>query len=84
MKAEISERERERRALQSAQSRAQQRAFDIASFCQRYGVGRTLTYDEIKSGRLRVRKCGRRTLITEDDAENWLRRLPSAPVNPRA
>ena len=33
-------------------------------------------YEELKSGRLRGRKVGRRTIITQDDAEDWLRRLP--------
>jgi excisionase family DNA binding protein len=56
--------------------RARQRAMSIAEFCQRYGPGRTTAYEEIKSGRLRARKVGRRTIITDDDAENWLRQLP--------
>ena len=57
--------------------RARQRAMSIAEFCQRYGPGRTTAYEEIKSGRLRGRKIGRRTIITEDDAEDWLQRLPT-------
>ena len=56
--------------------RALQRAMSIAEFCERYGPGRTKTYEELKSGRLRGRKVGKRTIITEDDAENWLRCLP--------
>ena len=48
----------------------------IAEFCQRYGTGRTTAYQEIKLGRLRARKCGKRTIITDDDAEDWLLRLP--------
>ena len=56
--------------------RALQRAMSIAEFCERYGPGRTKTYEELKSGRLRGRKIGKRTIITEDDAENWLRCLP--------
>jgi hypothetical protein len=89
MKQIISERERERRAWQSAQDKWQsaqdkKRAFDIAAFCQRYGVGRTRAYEEIRLGRLRVRKCGRKTLITEDDAEDWLGSLPSVPAGPGA
>jgi excisionase family DNA binding protein len=68
MKSIISEGERERRA--------KQRAMSIAAFCQRYDTGRTTAYQEIKSGRLRARKLGKRTLITEDDAEDWLQRLP--------
>lgn len=56
--------------------RDRERAMSIDRFRTRYGVGRTTTYEEIKLGRLRARKCGKRTIITEDDAEDWLRRLP--------
>jgi hypothetical protein len=55
---------------------ARQRAMSIADFCERYGPGRTKAYEELKSGRLRGRKIGKRTIITEDDAEEWLRNLP--------
>ena len=56
--------------------RARPRAMNINEFCARYNVGRTLAYDEISGGRLRARKVGTRTLIVEDDAEDWLRSLP--------
>jgi excisionase family DNA binding protein len=56
---------------------ASSRAFDINEFCRRYGIGRTTAYDEIKAGRLRRRKVGKRSLITEDDAEAWLKDLPT-------
>lgn len=36
------------------------------------GVGRTLIYQEITEGRLRIRKAGRRTLITITDLTAWL------------
>jgi excisionase family DNA binding protein len=55
--------------------RATQRAMSITEFSERYGVSRSTTYEEIKCGRLRAHKCGKRTIITEDDAENWLRSL---------
>jgi excisionase family DNA binding protein len=76
MDTKISEAERQRRARQRAAS-IQQRAMTIGEFCQRYAVGRTTIYGEIKRGRLRALKVGKRTLITEDDAEDWLRRLPA-------
>jgi excisionase family DNA binding protein len=56
--------------------RARQRALSIQEFSQVYGPGRTKVYEELKSGRLRGRKVGRRTIVSEDDAEDWLRRLP--------
>ena len=62
------ENERQRRALQ--------RAMSIEQFCQRYGISRTSTYTEIREGRLRARKCGRRTIIVDEDADKWLQHLP--------
>jgi excisionase family DNA binding protein len=56
--------------------RGLQRAMSIDEFCSRYGPGRTKVYQELKSGRLRARKIGTRTVIAEDDAEDWLRHLP--------
>jgi hypothetical protein len=72
MEGKISEAERQRRA--------RQRAMSVAQFCQNYATGRTTAYQEINSGRLRARKCGKRTIITDDDAEDWLLRLPVIEV----
>ena len=68
MDRKISEAERQRRARQQAMS--------IEEFCDRYGIGRTTAYAEIKEGRLRARKCGRRTIIADDDGDEWLQHLP--------
>jgi hypothetical protein len=81
MEHRISEAEQERRARQRSHSEAEwqrrrQRALSIQEFSQVYGPGRTSVYEELKSGRLRGRKVGRRTIIAEDDAEDWLRHLP--------
>jgi hypothetical protein len=57
------------------------RAFGIDEFCRRYGIGRTTAYDEIKAGRLRRRKVGKRSIIAEGDAEAWLEGLP-VPMPP--
>ena len=58
------------------QRRTHQRAMSLREFCASYGTGRTRAYEELKSGRLRGRKIGKRTIIAEDDAEDWLRHLP--------
>jgi excisionase family DNA binding protein len=64
-------------AMARPESTSAKRAFSIAEFCDRYGIRRTKTYDEIKAGRLRIVKAGRRSLIKETDAEAWLAALPS-------
>jgi hypothetical protein len=64
----ISERGRHRRALQGAMS--------IRAFCEAYDIGRTKVYAEINAGRLKARKAGTRTIIGDDDAEEWWRSLP--------
>jgi excisionase family DNA binding protein len=52
------------------------RAWSIDQFCQCFGIGRTTVYEQIKLGRLRARKIGKRTVITNDDANDWLQNLP--------
>ena len=80
MQPAISEAERQRRNRQMEMSKwekeyALQRAMRVPEFCERYGPGRTKAYQEIAEGRLRARKYGRSTIITVEDAEDWLRRL---------
>lgn len=41
------------------------------------GIGRTTLYEAIKSGALRVRKCGSRTLIRYEDLKLFVDSLPS-------
>ena len=59
-------------------SDAVQRAYSPAEFCSVYGVGMTFTYAELKAGRLKARKAGRRTLILREEAERWANALPEA------
>jgi hypothetical protein len=66
--SKISEAERARRA--------NPRAMSLAEFCQRYNIGRTKAYEQIKQKRLKARKCDKRTIIGEDDAEQWFSSLP--------
>lgn len=55
-------------------------ALSINDFCERYDVGRTYTYQELASGRLRALKAGRRTIIPVSEAERWLEALPAYGV----
>jgi excisionase family DNA binding protein len=59
-------------------------AFSITTFCERNDVGRSTVYEEIKSGRLRAVKVGRRTLIREEDERAWLAALPSVQTDSAA
>jgi hypothetical protein len=62
---------------------AEKRAFSIAEFCHRYGIGRTSAYAEIKANRLPIVKVGARTLVLADAAEAWLKNLPTQTSVPR-
>jgi hypothetical protein len=52
------------------------RAYSIDSVVEICGLGRTSVYGEIKAGRLVARKCGRRTLVIDEDLQRWLETLP--------
>jgi hypothetical protein len=43
-------------------------------------LGRTKLYEEIKLGRLKARKVGRRTVILDADLRQWLASLPTKEV----
>jgi hypothetical protein len=53
-------------------------ALTIAGFCDYAAIGRTATFDEIRSGRLIAHKRGRSTIILIEDADAWLQSLPLA------
>jgi excisionase family DNA binding protein len=57
-------------------TKGEYRAFRISEVCAKTGLGRTTLYAAIKSGALRARKCGRRTLILARDLDEWLGTLP--------
>ena len=42
------------------------------------GIGRTKLYDAIRAGKLRAKKCGRRTIILEEDLRAFLAALPES------
>jgi hypothetical protein len=52
-------------------------AFDLPDFCYwAGGICRSFAYEEVKRGRLRLTKIGRKTVVTLDDAKAWLAALP--------
>jgi excisionase family DNA binding protein len=57
-------------------------ALSIPEFCAAVGIGRSRTYNEIKAGRLRILKCGRRTLISREAVTAWLSSLSAASAEP--
>jgi len=51
-------------------------AHSINGAQRRANIGRTTIYAEIRAGRLKVRKCGRRTVVLDADLRDWLASLP--------
>ena len=51
-------------------------ALTLKDFCDSYRLCREKTYQEIRAGRLRAVKVGRKTLILRADAEVWAAALP--------
>ena len=45
--------------------------FRVNDFCRAAGIGRTLFYDEVKRGELKIIKVGKRTLIPDSEAKAW-------------
>jgi excisionase family DNA binding protein len=55
-------------------------AYAVREFCARYGICRQTFYDEIKRGRIRARKLGKKTIILKSDAEAWAASLPELRI----
>ena len=51
-------------------------AMSVNQFSARMNICRTKAWAEIKTGRLKAKKCGGRTLIRFEDARAWLDSLP--------
>jgi excisionase family DNA binding protein len=52
-------------------------AFAVREFCARYGICRQTFYDEVKRGRIKAKKLGKKTVILRSDAEKWAASLPA-------
>jgi predicted DNA-binding transcriptional regulator AlpA len=51
-------------------------ALAVREFCEHYGICRQTFYDEIRRGRLRPRKLGKKTVVLKADADAWSASLP--------
>jgi excisionase family DNA binding protein len=52
-------------------------AYTVSEFCDCYGICRDTFYSEVKRGRLRALKLGKKTLVLKSDAESWAKSLPA-------
>jgi hypothetical protein len=50
----------------------------VDQFCHWANLGRSKFYREVSDGRIRLRKIGRKSVVTVGDAEAWLDALPEA------
>ena len=57
---------------------SQKGAFSVEEFLHWASIGRTKFYEEVNEGRLKLRKIGRKSVITITDAQAWLDSLPEA------
>jgi excisionase family DNA binding protein len=51
-------------------------AISIPDCCKKYTISRSTLYDIIRRGEIPVRKVGRRSIISVEDAEKWFESLP--------
>jgi excisionase family DNA binding protein len=47
-------------------------ALTVDEFCAACSIGRSTFYQNVKGGRIRVLKAGKRTLIASTEAQRWL------------
>lgn len=50
-------------------------------FAARNGISLSQVYIEMRAGRLKAKKMGKRTLISEQAEQDWLNNLPDAVVD---
>ena len=51
-------------------------AYSVSDILRMVGISRTTFYQLVKSGEIKVRKVGKRSIILSEDLEAWLQRLP--------
>ncbi|HKF93883.1 MAG TPA: DNA-binding protein [Gammaproteobacteria bacterium] len=56
-------------------------AYSIPQLVEATGLGRSLIYEHIRAGRLRITKVNRRTIVTAEAAHEWLHELEAESGN---
>lgn len=51
-------------------------AYSVSEFCGMAGISASAFYREVRAGRIIVRKMGRKSVVTQTDAQTWLASLP--------
>ena len=52
-------------------------SYGVADVVKASGASRSLIYEQIRAGKLKAHKLGRRTLILAADVQSWLAALPT-------
>lgn len=52
----------------------------VNEFCEALRIGRTFFYSEVKAGKIKIRKAGRKTLVPRSEREAYLIRLAGEDV----
>ena len=58
------------------ETQANRLAFSLADAASAIGVGKSTLHELIATGKLRVRKLGRRSLVLREDLEAYVQSLP--------
>jgi excisionase family DNA binding protein len=58
----------------------ERQVLDISEFCHAYHISRPSFYREVKAGRLRAVRMGKKVLIPLDAAKEWFETLPVLSV----
>jgi predicted DNA-binding transcriptional regulator AlpA len=58
--------------------------YSVTEFCQEHGISRGLFYNLLREGRApRIIKAGRRTLISQEAAEEWRQCMEASSHQPK-
>jgi excisionase family DNA binding protein len=53
-------------------------ALTVDEFCELVSIGRTTFYKAVDAGDLRIRKYGRRSFVTQEEAKRFVENMPLA------